>query len=514
MEQDWLLEVGGLGKSFPGVRALSGVSLKVRAGEVHALLGENGAGKSTLLKILSAAQAPDEGTIRFGGVVLKGGDTPLDRQRRGIATIYQEFNLLPELTVAENIYLGREPSRYGLIDWARMLADAGAVLAGLGLALDPRALVRSLSVAEQQMVEIARATTFDARLIIMDEPTAALSNREVEVLHGLVRDLRASGVAIIYVTHRLTEVMEVCDRFTVLRDGRFVAEGVVAEHTIGDLVKLMVGRDVEMVRRPNSTATGQVVLQIAGIGRARAPDKPQSVELSDISFNVHAGEIFGMAGLVGAGRSELARILFGADSCDEGILWLGEGRLAPFTSPGEALTQGIAMVPEDRKQQGCFLEHSVTRNLVLPGLASLSRWKFFVDARAERSQVDHYQRLLDIRMPSAQTPIGKLSGGNQQKVLLARCMALKPCVLIVDEPTRGIDIGAKAEVHKVLADMAAQGAAVIVVSSELPEVLAVSDRIAVFREGRIVDIVPGESASEAQLMHLMTMGAHQSREAA
>lgn len=506
MAEQLLLDAEGVEKSFPGVCALGGANLRLRRGEVHALLGENGAGKSTLLKILAGAQAADGGVILFDGVPLSPSDTPLQRQQLGIVTIYQEFNLLPEMSVAENMYLGREPKRFGLIDWRRLFGDARAILSDLGLRLDPRAKVRSLSVAEQQMVEIARAMTFQARLIIMDEPTAALSDREVQVLHRIIADLRARGVSIIYVTHRLIEVMEVCDRFTVLRDGRFVADGCVADNGIPDLVRLMVGRDVEFARRAVSTASDQVVLKVEDINRARGSRDPHATELRNISIEVRAGEILGFAGLVGAGRTELARIVFGADRCDDGVLWLGEGEMRPLRSPGEALRKGIALVPEDRKQQGCFLDQSIRQNMVLPSLPALSRWKIFVDETAEKSLVEHYRKALGIRMPSQSTPIGKLSGGNQQKVLLARCMALKPRVLIVDEPTRGIDIGAKAEVHQVLADMAASGVAVIVISSELPEVLAVSDRIAVFREGRITGVLQGDEADEETLMRLMAVG--------
>lgn len=501
-----LLAAEGISKSFPGVRALSGARLQVRPGEAHALLGENGAGKSTLLKILSGAQSQDQGEILFAGSALDKSDTPLRRQQLGIVTIYQEFNLLPEMSVAENMYLGREPRRFGLIDWPRLHADAGAILADLGLRLDPRAKVRTLSIADQQMVEIARAMTLQARLIILDEPTAALSEREVQVLHRLIVQLKTRGIALIYVTHRLAEVTAVCDRFTVLRDGGFVAEGAVADHTIADLVRLMVGRDVEFARRAQSTATGEVVLRVEGVSRARSPLSPHATGLHDLSLEVRAGEILGLAGLVGAGRTELARIVFGADRCDAGVLWLGGGALRPLRSPGEALRRGIALVPEDRKQQGCFLDQSIRQNMVLPSLPALSRWKYFVNEAAEKALVDRYRQALAIRMPSQATPIGKLSGGNQQKVLLARCMALSPRVLIVDEPTRGIDVGAKAEVHKVLAQMAASGVAVIVISSELPEIMAISDRIAVFREGRIAGIRAGETADEHDLMQLMAVG--------
>jgi inositol transport system ATP-binding protein len=496
-----LLEVRDLHKSFPGVRALGGVRLTVGKGEVHALLGENGAGKSTLLKILAGAQQADAGDIRLDGVLLPAGDGPLDRQRAGLITIYQEFNLLPDMSVAENMYLGREPLRRGLIDWSRLHADARAILTDLGMAIDPRCEVRRLSVAQQQMVEIARAMTQNARLIVMDEPTAALSKREVTTLHRLIADLKARGVSVIYVTHRLEEVTACCDRFTVLRDGLFVADGDVADIEVGDLIRMMVGRDVEFARQPRR-APGEIVLSARAITRRRHATDLHAVTLNGLSLDLHAGEILGLAGLVGAGRSEFARILFGADKADEGALHLS-GWTGWFRSPGHALDAGVALVPEDRKQQGCFLDHSIRLNLTLPSLARLAKWGVFIDARAERALVERYARALRIKMANAEVAIGTLSGGNQQKVLLARCMALRPRVLIVDEPTRGIDVGAKSEVHQLLADLAADGVAVVVISSELPEVMAISDRIAVFREGVLTGIVDGDAADEAGLMHLM-----------
>ena len=500
-----VLEVRNLHKQFPGVKALDAVQLRVERGEVHALLGENGAGKSTLLKILSGAQAADQGECFLDGRVLDPGDTPLARQQLGLATIYQEFNLLPFLSVAENVYLGREPTRRGLIDWRRMHADAGAALQSLGLQVDPRGEVRWLSVAQQQMVEIARAMTQNAKLIIMDEPTAALSGREVEVLHGVIRRLQQRGVSIVYVTHRLQEVLQICDSFTVLRDGRFVARGAVAGTEVVDLVRLMVGREVEFVKRTPGVAVGSTVLSVEGICTDRDPSGRHATVLQGVSLEVHAGEVLGFAGLIGAGRTELARILFGVDRCARGVFYLNGRELRPLGSPAEALHAGLALVPEDRKQHGCFLEQSVARNMTLPSLKRLAFWRVFVNERRERELVDKYRLALGIKMAGHQVNIGTLSGGNQQKVLLARCMALDPKLLIVDEPTRGIDVGAKAEVHQLLCDMAASGVAVIVISSELPEVMALSDRIAVFREGRVSGIVAAQDASEASLMALMAI---------
>jgi inositol transport system ATP-binding protein len=501
-----VLEVRNLHKQFPGVKALDGVDLCVERGEVHALLGENGAGKSTLLKILSGAQSADQGECLLDGNPLDPTDTPLARQRLGLVTIYQEFNLLPFMSVAENLYIGREPTHRGLIDWKRMRAQARTVLSDLGLDVDPDLEVRWLSVAQQQMVEIARAMTVSAKLIIMDEPTAALSSREVDVLHGVIRNLKERGVSLVYVTHRLQEVKHICDSFTVLRDGRFVTRGAVSGVDVADLVRFMVGRDVEFVRRSAPAPTGSTVLSVKGICTERDPLGWHATPLHDVTLDVRAGEVLGFAGLVGAGRTELARILFGADRCERGVLYLNGLELKPLKSPADAIGAGFALVPEDRKQQGCFLEQSVSRNLTLPSLRRLSFWRVFVNERRERELVEHYRQALGIRMAGPQVPIGTLSGGNQQKVVLARCMALNPKVLIVDEPTRGIDVGAKAEVHELLCKMAAGGAAVIVISSELPEVMALCDRIAVFREGRVTGVVAAEDASEAALMDLMAVG--------
>ena len=497
-----LLDITDITKRFPGVVALDGARLSVGAGEVHALLGENGAGKSTLLKILSGAQGCDAGRLSFDGADLASSDTPVMRQKAGIVTIYQEFNLQPFLTVAENLYLGREPLRFGLIDQKRMRADAAGVLGSLGLDLDPDMEVSRLNVADQQMVEIARAMTLQAKLIVMDEPTAALSPREVDILHRIIGELKARGISVIYVTHRLREVKAICDGYTVLRDGRFVATGRVADIEIDGMIRLMVGRDVEFLKRPPHDGGGEVVLKVEGVSRRRGRHEARGTSLHDIHFDVRAGEIVGLAGLVGAGRTDLARLLFGAERMDSGRIRLN-GQDVHLTSPCDALKAGIALVPEDRKQQGCFLEHSIRHNLSLPSLKRLSTWGVFVDEAAEKRLVEDYRARLNIRMANDGVAIATLSGGNQQKVLLARCMALSPKVLIVDEPTRGVDVGAKADVHQVLFDMAASGIAVIVISSELPEVMAVSDRIIVFREGRITGTVDGFSADEETLMALM-----------
>jgi inositol transport system ATP-binding protein len=505
MAGEILLDVRGICKQFPGVRALDGVDLQVRSGEVHALLGENGAGKSTLLKILSGAQRADRGEVTLEGVALDPKETPRDRQRMGLVTIYQEFNLLPFMSIAENLYLGQEPRRFGMIDWAAMHDNARALLASLGLRVDPKRQVQYLSIAHQQMIEIGRAVARKAKLIVMDEPTATLGGREVEILHAVIRDLKSRGVSFIYVTHRLDEVNRICDAFTVLRDGRYVASGAVKTVAVRDLVRLMVGRDVEFAKRASRERPGDIVLAVKGISRAGESGGRHAVTLNDLSIEVRAGEIVGFAGLVGAGRTELARIIFGADHCDRGLLYLNGSEMSPLRSPKEAIRAGIALVPEDRKQQGCFLDQSISNNMTLPSLKRMARWRIFVDAAKERRLVEQYRAALGIRMADAAVAVGTLSGGNQQKVLLARCMALQPKVLIVDEPTRGIDIGAKAEVHQLLSDMARSGIALIVISSEMPEVLALSDRIVVFREGCISGILDGQDATENTLMELMAI---------
>lgn len=501
-----LLKMQDVRKYFPGVKALDGVHLTVGSAESHALLGENGAGKSTLLKILSGAQPADHGDIEFEGRVLDPKDTPMQRQLTGIVTIYQEFNLLPSLSVAENMYIGREPKRLGLLDWPRMYKDAQAIIDGMGIALDATTEVRFLTVAQQQMVEIAKALTMQAKLIVMDEPTAALSGREVDKLHEIIRDLKARGISVIYVSHKLGEVKAICDRYTVFRDGKFIADGDVADVTISDIVRTMVGRDVKVLSRTQGKKLSDTpMLKVENISR-EANYSSKAMRLDDMCLEVRAGEVLGLAGLVGAGRTDLARVIFGADQADSGRIYLTGRMLDRMASPQDGLANGIALVPEDRKQQGCFLTHSIRQNMVLPSLGRLLKYGWFIDKKAEDDLIEDFRRRLRIKMANDEVTIGTLSGGNQQKVLLARCMALNPRVLIVDEPTRGIDVGAKAEVHQVLFDMADAGVAVIAISSELPEVMAISDRIVTFREGRITGITPASEATEESLMRLMAPG--------
>lgn len=499
-----VLEIERLAKSFPGVAALVDVSLSVFPGEVHALLGENGAGKSTLLKILAGAQHQDSGLISFDGQRL-GRESPFQRQQLGIVTVYQEFNLMPNLSVAENILVGREPTKFRFVNWKAMYRQAKDVAARLELTVDPRTPVATLSVAEQQLVEIAKAINLKAKLIILDEPTAALSNREVTRLHKLVIELKREGIAFIYVTHRLDEIAAICDRFSVLRDGKLIGSGHARTTPTKDIISMMVGRNLDTFSRPTSHTTSESVLRVVEFTQTKKSPRASAVGLRGISLELRKGEILGLAGLVGAGRTELARAIFGADRIEKGKLYLN-GKEVSISSPKDAIRLGIAMVPEDRKQQGLFLNQSIQHNLSLSNLPQLCRWKFFVDRRAEKRLTDRFRHLLQIRMPSPETPVRTLSGGNQQKIILARCLALSPKVLIVDEPTRGIDVRTKREVHDLLRQLASTGTAVLAISSELPELLSLCDRICTVKEGSITGDVAVEEASEEKLMTLMMLG--------
>ena len=490
-----------MSKAFPGVQALLDVALEVGEGEIHALLGENGAGKSTLLKILSGAQSPDKGTIRFAGETITL-PTPQEAQARGIVTIYQEFNLVPSLSVAENVFIGREPVRAGFVDWGSMRRQTSAIIERVGLAIGAETLVSELSVAEQQMVEIARALSMDSRLIIMDEPTSALSDAEVERLFDIVRGLKARGISVIFVTHRLEEVMTLCDQLTVLRDGQLIGSAEVGEVGIDDIIKMMVGREVEQLFKHRAEhQEGAPVLEVRGI--TRAPDTSLT-RLDDISFEIRHGEIVGLAGLVGAGRTELARAIFGADPIDAGEV-LVEGRSVPIASPNDAIRAGIGLVPEDRKQQALFLALAVKLNLTISALERLAGRFGFLRFAEEDRLVALYQERLNIRMASPEVEIANLSGGNQQKVILARWLAMQPRVLIVDEPTRGIDVAAKAEVHQLLYELADTGIAILAISSELPEIMTISDRIITMREGSLTGMIEASEATEERLMAMMAL---------
>ncbi len=500
-----LLRMSGISKTFPGVRALDQVNFAVDDAEIHAFLGENGAGKSTLLKILSGAQAPNAGTIELAGQSVSFS-SPQVAQQAGIATIYQEFTLAPDMTVAENVFIGREPGSRLFVNYRKLEEQTRALCARVGLDRSPRAMVRDLSVAEQQMVEIARALSMKSRLIIMDEPTSALSRAEVEKLFSIIRGLKREGVSVIFVTHRLEEVFELCDSYTVLRDGRNAGHGKVAETSVEAIIRLMVGRDVGLLQqRAQSFSTPEVAMEVKGLSRRRKSTDASAIELHDVSFRLHKGEILGIAGLVGAGRTEMARAVFGADAFDKGQL-IVDGKPVAITSPRDAIAEGIGLVPEDRKQQALFLSLAIRTNMSIASLDQISSAAGFLSSAKESALVEEYRRLLNIRMASGDQLVGNLSGGNQQKVVLARWLALRPRVLIVDEPTRGIDVGAKVEVHNLLIEMAKTGIAIIVISSELPEVLSLADRILTMREGHVTGEVTRAEASPEKLMTLMTIG--------
>ncbi len=495
-----LLRLTGLTKRFPGVTALDDVSLAVRAGEIHALLGENGAGKSTLLKIVSGAQSPDAGTIEWRGQPITLA-SPHAAQRQGIVTIYQEFTLIPDLSIAENVFVGREPLRGGFVDGRQMQRDTRAITARIGLMLDPATPVRALSVAEQQMVEIARALSMDSRLIIMDEPTSALSGAEVSRLLDIMRGLRRDGIAVIFVTHRLEEAATICDRLTVLRDGKLVGERAMADTKMDEMIRMMVGRSEQaLYRRPQARhKVGGVRLSVRGL----RTDPTRGTTLHGVDLDVRAGEILGIAGLVGAGRTEFSRAVFGADPIVAGTIEV-DGRPLVIRSPRDAIRAGIGLVPEDRKQQALFLAQAVRPNFSIAALAKFSRGPF-VDTRAETRALEGYREAMHIRMRGPEQIVIDLSGGNQQKVVLARWLSLEPKVLIVDEPTRGVDIAAKAEVHELLDALAGRGIAIIAISSELPEVMAISDRIVTMREGRITGELAAADATAERLMGLMAL---------
>lgn len=468
------LRMRGIAKAFPGVQALAGVDLDVRAGEVHVLLGENGAGKSTLMKILSGAQLRDAGTIEIDGRAV-ALSTPREARDARIAIIYQELALVPEMTVAENIHLGRAPTRFGLLDHGPMVRGAAELLARLGSTTDPNELVGALSVAQQQLVEIARALSLDARIVIMDEPTSALTDRETARLFETIRSLTARGVAIIYISHRLDEIFAIGDRITVLRDGRHVITQPIMAADRRELVRLMANRDVDELV-PAST-------RVAGKPRLRIENLSHGAALHGVSFSVRSGEIVGFAGLLGAGRTEIARAVFGLELEVSGRIFVDE-REVTVRSPRDAIAVGIGFVTEDRKREGLVLGRSVRDNVALPILSRLARWGI-VRSRKEHSTAEHAVRNLNIRTPSVRQLAQNLSGGNQQKIVLAKWLATGARILFLDEPTRGIDVGSKQEIYLLINQLAADGVAIVLMSSDLPEVLGLSDRVLVMREGRI-----------------------------
>ncbi|MCA1595558.1 MAG: sugar ABC transporter ATP-binding protein [Chloroflexi bacterium] len=487
------LEMVGISKSFPGVRALDNVSLDVRHGEVLALMGENGAGKSTLMKVLAGAYQADSGQIFVDGSPVTIS-TPQRAMELGINIIYQEFNLVPHLSVAENIYLGREPraSLPGFVNTRKMREDAQAVMENLGAQIDVRTLVHRLSVAQQQMVEIAKATSRKSRVIAMDEPSATLTEHELENLWRLIRQLRSDGVSVIYISHRMEEVFQIADRVTVLRDGHVVGTSPIKEVTQDELIRMMVGRKLEENFPKGTAVPGKPLLEVHGLNRRGV--------LHDINLTVRSGEIVALAGLVGSGRTEIARCIFGADPFDSGQVIL-DGEPISVKSPRDAIRRGIGLVTEDRKQQGLVLGMNVRANTTLAALRRLTKFGF-IDGKKERTAAEGYVQSLGIRTPSVEQTVRNLSGGNQQKVVLGKWLFTDSRLLIMDEPTRGIDVGAKVEIYQLMNRLAAQGVGILMISSELPEVLGMADRIVVVRAGRMVGELSRAEATQEKLGRL------------
>ena len=477
-------------KTFPGVVALDGVDFELRRGEVHILLGENGAGKSTLMKILSGAYQKSAGRVTLDGAEVEIRN-PAHAQGLGISTIYQEFNLVPHLSVGENIFLGREPRGWpGLIDRRAVNRQAAEVLGRLGLKLDPRRPVKGLRVAEQQMVEVAKALSLDARVLIMDEPTAALAEHEIQDLFAAIRGLQEKGVSVVYISHRMEELFEIGDRVTVLRDGRSVGTFDVAATNKFELIRLMVNRDLTELFPKERAARGEEVL--------RVEDLTTRGGLDGVSFSLHKGEVLGVAGLLGAGRTELARAIFGLDKLERGTVRI-KGRERRIGSPRAAINSGLGFLTEDRKAQGLVLPLSVKDNLCLPSVDKFTTLGF-VDSRRERRAADRYVRELRIRTPGLDQKVAYLSGGNQQKVVLSKWLCSEAEVFIFDEPTRGVDVGAKAEIYHLMNRLAASGVAIVMISSELPEILGMSDRILVMRAGRVACEFGSEEATQEKIL--------------
>ena len=492
-----LLEIEGVIKAFPGVVALDNVGFRLRAGTVHALMGENGAGKSTLMKIIAGIYVPDEGKLKVKGrpLTLHG---PLDALNNGIAMIHQELNLMPFMTVAENIWIRREPlhvkvGRFGFVDHAELKRRTQELFSRLAIDIDPEAEVRSLSIASRQMVEIAKAVSFDSDVLIMDEPTSALTDKEVEHLFRIIRQLRAQGKGIVYITHKMNELFEIADEVSVFRDGKYIATRKAGEVTRDDIIRMMVGREITQMFPKETVPIGEVVLSV----------KDLAVEgiFRGVSFELRAGEILGLAGLVGSGRSNVAEALFGVVPATGGEIRI-DGKLVAIATPAAAMRHGMAFLTEDRKDTGCFLLLDILSNMDLAVLSQRYVKYGFVQHGALERDCEEMSRKLRVKTPGMDEVIQNLSGGNQQKVLIGRWLLTQPKILILDEPTRGIDVGAKAEIHRLVTQLAGQGVAVLMISSEMPEVLGMSDRVMVMHEGRMTGIVERKDADQVRIMEL------------
>ncbi len=489
---DPLLRLVNVSKRFPGVVAVDDVNLDIFPGEVHVIVGENGAGKSTLMKLLSQVERPSSGTVLLNGQVVHFVN-PQHAQTLGIAMVYQEFALAPHLTVAENIALGREPSRFGVINKRVEVAHAREVLSRVGLTINPNRTASTLSVAEQQLVEIAKALSIEAKIVIMDEPTATLTGQEIEQLFSVIRGLTAKGIAVLYISHRLDEIFEIGDRVTVMRDGKVVATLPRSEIDEPKLIRLMVGRDIANLYPKPQVTIGDVVLRVEGISRKNV--------LHDCSFQVRAGEILGFAGLIGAGRTELARAVFGADKIDAGSIWL-DGKRVHIHSPQDSIQVGIGYLTEDRKKNGLAMTLDIAQNITLAHLPT--RAGEILDLAEERKIAEREREQLKIRTPSVTRKVAVLSGGNQQKVIVARWIETKSRMLFFDEPSRGIDVKAKSEMFELIGTLATQGRAIVMISSYLPELINMCDRILVLREGRIAGELTRDQFTEERILALAT----------
>ncbi|CAB3757234.1 sugar ABC transporter ATP-binding protein [Paraburkholderia humisilvae] len=492
-----LISVSKLSKSFPGVRALHEVQFELMAGEVHALMGENGAGKSTLMKILAGVYTRDSGEILHDNQPV-AFTSPREAQARGIGIIHQELQLMNHLTVAQNMFIGREPrGRLGLfLDEDRLNAQARDILAHMHVNLDPRTVVGTLTVASQQMVEIAKALSFDSRVLIMDEPTSALNDAEIAELFRIIRKLKDRGVGIIYISHKMDELKQISDRVTVLRDGEYVATVTTADTSVQAIIGMMVGRTLaDVARYPGPARQGDIALEVKHLNAGPL--------VRDVSFTLRKGEILGFAGLMGAGRTEVARAVFGADPVESGDIFV-KGAKAPIRKPSDAVARSIGYLSEDRKRFGLATGMDVESNIVMSNLGKFLSLKLFLRRTQIRKAASHFISLLAIRTPSTTQPVRLLSGGNQQKIVIAKWLERNCDVLFFDEPTRGIDVGAKSEIYKLLRALAQQGKAIVMISSELPEILSMSDRIVVMCEGRITGELSASEATQERIMHLAT----------
>lgn len=497
VKSDYTLEVKGISKNYGGIKALNNVDLTLYRGEVHAVIGENGAGKTTLMNIIGGIIKQDEGLLMFNGEKVEF-NSPLEAFRKGIATIHQELTMMPHLNVMENIFMGRMKkfniSHLGFINYQKLISSAREALDLINFSTDPKSYVKDLSISERQGIEIIKALSGDASIIIMDEPNSSLTDLETKQLFSIIRRLTRSGVSVVYVSHKIEEVLQIADRITILRDGKSAGAIDRKEATVTSLFSMIAGREMKNPHTRITHKSDHILLQVNGLG---------GNGFRNISFDLSKGEILGFYGLVGSGRSELGRALFGADPVEEGTVTLS-GKLLSIDSPMEAIANGIAMVPEDRKEQALFMNLPVRSNMTISYLPELSHLNFFIRSSSENKEINDYIRLLYIKLDEPSQPISSLSGGNQQKVVLARNLMIDPSIIILDEPTQGIDVGTREEIYQLINDLAAKGMGIIFISSEIPEIMTVSDRIAVLHEGRLAGILNREEVTEKKLIAYAT----------